>query len=64
MNGIKFKVFYNCIYILFFNANYNYRMFEEYMTEQIPRISSTEMEKAKDEHFAEWCKDYVSTYIC
>lgn len=38
-------------------------MFEEYMTEQIPRITSKEMEKAKDEHFAEWCKDYVSIIL-
>jgi len=35
-------------------------MFEEYMTEQILRISPKEMEKVKDNYFAEWCKDYVS----
>lgn len=35
-------------------------MFEEYMTLNIPNITSDGMTRAKDEQFAEWCKNYVS----
>lgn len=38
-------------------------MFEEYMTRSIPDIAPDTLEKAKENHFAEWCKDYVSYII-
>ncbi|XP_048632974.1 uncharacterized protein LOC125607181 [Brassica napus] len=36
------------------------RMFEEYMTLNVPDITPVAMQKAKDTKFADWCKDYVS----
>ncbi|CAH2070522.1 unnamed protein product [Thlaspi arvense] len=35
-------------------------MFEEYMTFNIPNITSDAMTRAKDEQFAEWCKNYIN----
>ncbi|CAH2070406.1 unnamed protein product, partial [Thlaspi arvense] len=35
-------------------------MFEEYMTERNPTITSNALQLVKDQQFAEWCKDYVS----
>ncbi|KAH0934509.1 LOW QUALITY PROTEIN: hypothetical protein HID58_011626 [Brassica napus] len=34
------------------------RMFEEYMTLNVPDITPVAMQKAKDTKFADWCKDY------
>lgn len=39
------------------------RMFEDYMMRNNPNITSDAMARAKDEKFAIWCKDYVSTKI-
>ncbi|KAH0903032.1 hypothetical protein HID58_042535 [Brassica napus] len=36
------------------------RMFEEYMTLNIPDITPAAMQKAKDTKFADWCKDYIN----
>ncbi|KAG5406040.1 hypothetical protein IGI04_012159 [Brassica rapa subsp. trilocularis] len=39
------------------------RMFEEYMTLNVPDITPVAMQKAKDTKFADWCKDYVTCFI-
>ncbi|WZZ57410.1 hypothetical protein YC2023_057517 [Brassica napus] len=36
------------------------RMFEEYMTLNVPDITPVAMQKAKDTKFADWCKDYIN----
>ncbi|KAG2283341.1 hypothetical protein Bca52824_054561 [Brassica carinata] len=36
------------------------RMFEEYMTLNVPDITPAAMQKAKDTKFADWCKDYIN----
>ncbi|KAH0885858.1 hypothetical protein HID58_061954, partial [Brassica napus] len=33
-------------------------MFEDYMMDNHPNITSNDMTRAKDEKFAMWCKDY------
>jgi len=38
-------------------------MFEEYMMDNHPNITSNDMTRAKDEKFAMWCKDYVSAKV-
>ncbi|KAG7548000.1 putative transposase Ptta/En/Spm plant [Arabidopsis suecica] len=35
-------------------------MFEEYMTRSIPDITSTALEDAKENHYAQWVKDYIN----
>ncbi|KAH0893901.1 hypothetical protein HID58_056330 [Brassica napus] len=34
-------------------------MFEDYMMDNHPNITSNDMTRGKDEKFAMWCKDYV-----
>ncbi|XP_048608650.1 uncharacterized protein LOC106385497 [Brassica napus] len=36
------------------------RMFEDYMMDNHPNITSNDMTRAKDEKFAMWCKDYIN----
>ncbi|XP_010510109.2 PREDICTED: uncharacterized protein LOC104786397 [Camelina sativa] len=36
------------------------RVFEEYMAERNPQMTSNELQIAKDQHFAQWVKDYIN----
>ena len=38
-------------------------MFEDYMMDNHPNITSNDMTRGKDEKFAMWCKDYVSAKV-
>lgn len=37
-----------------------FRMFDEFVIERNPNITSNDLQKAKDQHYAKWVKDFVS----